>query len=66
MTSGSLVVVGVVMVTAVVVQRHDARVAKPNGMAARVGSTTATRHRRPATPRASAGYLATWLPGYLV
>jgi hypothetical protein len=52
MTSGSLVVVVVVIVTVtvvvvmVVVQRHDARAAKSNRMAARVGSTTATRHRR--------------------
>jgi hypothetical protein len=60
MTSGSLVVVTVVVVM-VVVQRHDARVAKSNSRAARVGSTTATQHRRPATPRALRR--ATWLPG---
>jgi hypothetical protein len=63
MTSGSLVVVMAVVVTVVVVmvvvQRHDARVAKSNRMAARVGSTTATRHRR---LHARFG----GLPGYLV
>jgi hypothetical protein len=68
MTSGSLAVVVVVMVTVVVVmvvvQRHDARVAKSNRMAARVGSTTATRHRRlHARFGGLPGYLATWLPG---